>query len=83
MNKASDVSTWFGIFAKGGVPRDVQEKLNTAVREVMNGPRMQEYLKSRGASYSPMNVAEFDAFFDKEVDRWAEVVRKADVKGGK
>jgi tripartite-type tricarboxylate transporter receptor subunit TctC len=78
-----DVSTWFGMFAKAGVPQDVQEKLNAAIREVMASPRVQEYLKSRGASSSPMKTAEFDAFFDKEVDRWAQVIRQADVKAAK
>lgn len=77
-----DVSTWFGMFAKTGVPRDVLDKINAAVREAMGSPRMQEYLKSRGATYTPMTVGEFDKFFDAEVDRWAEVVRKADVKVG-
>lgn len=77
-----DVSTWFGMFAKAGVPRDIVEKLNVAVREVMAGPRMQEYLKSRGATYTPMSAEQFDQFFDAQVDLWAEVVRKADVKVG-
>jgi tripartite-type tricarboxylate transporter receptor subunit TctC len=80
---AFDVSTWFGMFAKADVPRDVQEKLNTAIREVMASPRLKEYLKARGATSSSMKVAEFDAFFDKEVDRWAEVIKKADVKAAK
>jgi tripartite-type tricarboxylate transporter receptor subunit TctC len=53
-----------------------------AVREVMAGPRMQEYLKSRGATYTPMSAEQFDQFFDAQVDLWAEVVRKADVKVG-
>lgn len=78
-----DASTWFGLFAKAGVPQDVQEKLNAAVREVMATPRMQEYLKSRGATSTSMTTAQFDDFFDKEVDRWAQVIKAADVKGAK
>lgn len=78
-----DVSTWFGLFAKAGVPKDVQEKLNAAVREVMATPRVQEYLKQRGATSSSMTTAQFHDFFDKEVDRWAQVTKAADVKGAK
>lgn len=75
-----DATTWFGMFAKAGVPQEIVEKLNASIREVMASSRMQEYLKSRGATSSSMKAAEFDAFFDKEVDRWAEVIKAADVK---
>jgi tripartite-type tricarboxylate transporter receptor subunit TctC len=78
---AFDATTWFGMFARAGVPQDVQKKLNAAVREVMASPRLQEYLKSRGATGSTMTNAEFSGFFHKEVDRWAEVIKKADIKG--
>lgn len=78
-----DASTWFGLFAKAGVPKDVQEKLNVAVREVMATSRMQEYLKQRGATSTNMTTAQFHDFFDKEVDRWAQVIKAADVKGAK
>lgn len=78
-----DATTWFGMFAKTGVPQEVLDKLNASIREVMASPRMQDYLKSRGATSSTMKTAEFDAFFDKEVDRWAEVIRAADVKAAK
>jgi tripartite-type tricarboxylate transporter receptor subunit TctC len=77
---AFDATTWFGMFSRAGVPQDVQNKLNAAVREVMASPRLQEYLKSRGATGSNMNNAEFKAFFHKEVDRWADVIKKADIK---
>jgi tripartite-type tricarboxylate transporter receptor subunit TctC len=77
---AFDATTWFGMFSRAGVPQDVQNKLNAAVREVMASPRLQEYLKSRGATGSTMNNAEFKGFFHKEVDRWAEVIKKADIK---
>ena len=75
-----DVSTWFGIFAKAGIPQDVKEKLNAAVREVMNSPKMKEYLQARGATSSDMSATEFKAFFDGEVDRWAQVIEKAGIK---
>ncbi len=75
-----DPTTWFGLFARAGVSRPVQEQLNAAVREVMGSPRMQEYLRGRGASASTMNTGEFRNFFDGEVDRWARLVKSADAK---
>lgn len=75
-----DVSTWFGMFARADVPKDVQDKLNAAVRRVMASPKVEEFLKQRGAIPSTMTTPQFKAFFDREVDTWADVIRKADIK---
>lgn len=75
-----DVSTWFGLFARAEVPADVQERLNAAVRKVMASPKAGEFLRQRGAVASTMTTAQFRSFFHREVDTWAEVIRKADIK---
>lgn len=75
-----DVSTWFGLFARADVTQEVQERLNAAVRKVMASPRMEEFLRQRGAVPSALTTAEFRAFFHREVDTWADVIRKADIK---
>lgn len=77
---AFDVSTWFGMFTRADVPQDVQDKLNAAVRKVMASPKVEEFLKQRGAIASTMTTAQFKTFFEREVDTWAEVIRKADIK---
>ena len=51
-----------------------------AVRKVMASPRMEEFLRQRGAVPSTLTTAEFRAFFHREVDTWADVIRKADIK---
>ena len=77
---AFDVSTWFGMFARSEVPQEIQDKLNAAVRKVMMSPKLEEYLKQRGAIASSMTTPQFKIFFNREVDTWAEVIRKADIK---
>jgi tripartite-type tricarboxylate transporter receptor subunit TctC len=77
---AFDVSTWFGMFARADVAPDVQEKLNAAVRKVMASPKLEEFLKQRGAIASTLTLSQFKSFFNQEVDTWAEVIRKADIK---
>lgn len=75
-----DPTTWFGMFARADVPPDVQDRLNAAVRRVMASPKVEEFLKQRGAVASTMTTAQFRSFFHREVDTWAEVIRKADIK---
>lgn len=73
-------TTWFGIFARSGVPPHILKQLNEAVREVMRSSQTREYLKNRGASSSDMGLDEFRSFFHAEIDMWADVIRKAQIK---
>lgn len=77
---AFDVSTWFGLFARADVPAEVQERVNAAVRKVMASPKVEEFLRQRGAVASTMTTSQFRTFFHLEVDTWAEVIRKSDIK---
>jgi tripartite-type tricarboxylate transporter receptor subunit TctC len=72
--------TWFGIFARSGVPPQILKQLNEAVREVMKSSQTREYLKARGATSSDMGLDEFRTFFHAEIDTWADVIRKAQIK---
>lgn len=77
---AFDPQTWFGLFARAEVPAEVQERLNAAVRKVMATPKVEEFLKARGAVASTLTTEQFRTFFHREVDTWADVIRKADIK---
>lgn len=77
---AFEPATWFGLFGPAAVPAAVQERLHAAVRKVMSSPKVEEFLRQRGAIASTMGTAQFRAFFHREVDTWAEVIRKAEIK---
>lgn len=73
-------TTWFGIFARSGVSPHILKQLNEAVLEVMQSAQTREYLKARGATSSDMGLDEFRTFFHGEIDMWADVIRKAQIK---
>lgn len=73
-------TTWFGIFARTGVPPNILKQLNEAVREVMQSGAAKDYLHARGATASAMSLDEFRGFFHGEIDTWAEVIRQAQIK---
>jgi len=75
-----DATTWFGLFSRSGIPQDVVDKLNEGVREVMLSPKVQTYLSERGATASDLTAAEFNTFFDDQVDTWADVITKANIQ---
>lgn len=74
-----DVSTWFGLFAKGDTPAEIVELLNAHLMDIFDSPEYVEYVKNRGATITKMSTAEFKDFFDNEVRLWAEVVQESGV----
>jgi len=70
--------SWQGVFVPAGTPRDIVERLFTAVQSTMGTPEVAERLKNGGAevviSQSPAAFMEFVA---AETRRWARVVRES------
>jgi len=69
-------STWQGIFAPAGTPRDVVEKLNQAMGQGMNSPAVREALTKVGFELAPNTAEQFSAYVKTEVTRWAKAVKE-------
>ena len=70
--------SWQGVFVPAGTPRDIVERLFSAIQSTMRTPEVAERLKNGGAevltSTTPAAFAEFVA---AETRRWARVVRES------
>jgi len=70
--------SWQGVFVPAGTPRDIVERLFTAIQSTMRTVEVAERLKNGGAevviSQSP---AAFTEFVAAEARRWARVVRES------
>jgi tripartite-type tricarboxylate transporter receptor subunit TctC len=75
-----DYNFWVGMFAPGGTPRDLVERINKDVNAVMLLPDVKERLASLGADPMPMTPAEFDKFVRAEIADSAKVVAAAGIK---
>lgn len=73
------VQGWFGLFAPTGVPEDILDYLNETVVEILNDPEVKESMLAQGAVPQPLSRDEFTAFVKHEHDRWADVVKKANI----
>jgi tripartite-type tricarboxylate transporter receptor subunit TctC len=71
---------WFGVFGPAKLPRDIVDKLNTAILAALKDARMREQLMREGANPAAMTPAEFGAFVREDVERWAPVVRASGAK---
>jgi len=75
-----EASGWLGIGAPMDTPAAVIEKLNSEINAVIADPALHTHLLELGIEPDPMPVAEFRAFIAADADRWAKVVRFADIK---
>jgi tripartite-type tricarboxylate transporter receptor subunit TctC len=75
-----DISTWFGLFAPAGTPKDVIAKWNTDVVKILNAPEMRERLVAQGAEPAPMTPDQFAAFVQSEIPKYARIVKASGAK---
>lgn len=75
-----EVTPWFGVFAPGTTPADVQERLSVAVRQTVADAGVAEQLAKQGAEALTNTPAEFRQHLQAEIARWAGVVKFANIK---
>jgi tripartite-type tricarboxylate transporter receptor subunit TctC len=71
---------WYGITVPAGTPRPIIDKLNAAIKEIMSDPSVKERLTGMGATPMASTPEEFATFFDNEIKKNAEAVKRAGVK---
>lgn len=74
------VLSWQAIFVPTGTPAPVIDRLHTEIRKILAEPEMQEKLKNFGMQPADMSTAQIAAFQKAEVDKWAQVIKAANIK---
>jgi tripartite-type tricarboxylate transporter receptor subunit TctC len=71
---------WNGMLLPAKTPKEVADKLQKAVVDVLKEDEVQQRLKDLGAQPVGSTPAEFAAFLKKEDAKWGDVVKKGDIK---
>ncbi|KQX23024.1 tripartite tricarboxylate transporter substrate binding protein [Variovorax sp. Root434] len=71
---------WNGMFLPAKTPKDIADKLQRAVVEVLKEDEVQKRLADLGAQAVGSTPEEFATFLKKEDAKWGDVVRKGDIK---
>jgi tripartite-type tricarboxylate transporter receptor subunit TctC len=75
-----EVLTWFGILAPNGTPREIVNRLNGEILQVVSQPAMNEQLLKMGFEIVPNTPDEYAAFVREEHARWGKIVRDLKLK---
>lgn len=78
--KGYEVHEWNGIFAPAATPREIVQRLNGALREVLQSTPMKARLYALGSRVVASSPEEFAKFLAQEDARWAATVQAAGIK---
>jgi len=73
--KGFNATSWFGLLAPAGTPRDIVAKLNAASVKALASAEMRERLAAQGADPVGNTPDQFAAFIKAEIDKWAKIVK--------
>jgi tripartite-type tricarboxylate transporter receptor subunit TctC len=78
--KGYDTSTWGGLLAPAGTPRDVLAKLNAEVNKALASADVREKLAAAGIEPAGGTPQAFADFIGSEMLRWGQVAKAAGVQ---
>ena len=73
-------SSWFGMLVPARTPKPVIDRLLADTRAALNSPNVNQALLSQGAEPGGQSPAEFGAYFQSEIKKWARVIKSAGIK---
>ena len=75
-----EATSWAGIGAPARTPAEIIDKLNRETNAALAEPKLRAQLANFGAIVMTGSPADFGNFIASEIDKWAKVVRFANIK---
>ena len=72
-------NSWNGMLAPAGVPDEIVQRVNAAVNQALRAPAVAEALHKGGIADKSGTPAQFGAFIQDEIARYAQVIRQAGI----
>ncbi len=70
-----DISTWFGVFAPAGTPREALDRLHGQFTRALAAPDVREKMQNLGAEPVGNHPEEFAAYIRAEGEKYARVIK--------
>lgn len=75
-----EASTWQGIGAPKYTPAEIVTRLNKEINAALADPEIKARLANLGSAPMPMSPADFENLIAAETEKWAKVIREANIK---
>jgi len=74
-----DVDIWFALVTTAGTPAPVIRTLNSAIVRILAMPAVKTDLERKGFTVTPSSPEELGKYIVRDVTRWKEVVKRANI----
>lgn len=74
-----EATTWHGLFAPAGTPPAIVARLSREIHRILHSPKISEQLTGMGAKPIGGTPEEFAKFIAAERQKWAEVIKNANI----
>lgn len=78
--KDFDYSTWYGVLVPAGTPQAIVSRLNAELVKALAARDVGERFAAQGVAPESTTPQAFKSFLNKEVQRWAPVIRASGMK---
>jgi tripartite-type tricarboxylate transporter receptor subunit TctC len=75
-----DAGNWIGFAVPKGTPKEIIDRLHKEIAAIQDIPEVRKEFLNRGADVVKMPPAEMQAYYEKQVATWGNVVKMAGVK---
>ena len=75
-----EASTWQGIGAPVNTAAEIVDRLNTEINAALADPKIKMRFADLGSVPIPMSPADFEELVVAETDKWAKVIRAANIR---
>ena len=75
-----DADNWYAMFVPAATPKDIVSKLHSEIVKVLNTADMRDVIRKDGAEPVGSTPEELGAYFRREVEKYAKVIRAANVQ---
>jgi tripartite-type tricarboxylate transporter receptor subunit TctC len=75
-----NVTSWYGLWAIKGTPKDIQDKMLAETLKAINTPELKDIWLNQAATVGADNTADMTKFVSAEIKKWADVAKRSGAK---
>ena len=75
-----DITSWAGLFAPAGTPKEIVAKLNAEMRRIVDSPEVKSKLATAGFDAFSSTPDELDAFVQGQLALWTRLIKDAGIE---
>jgi len=76
---AVNADNWYGVVVASATPKDIVDKLHTALVKTLQSPDVRKRLEGVGAEAVSTTPEEFGAFIQSELNKWGKVIKTSKI----